>query len=82
MTYYNTPLDGIKQQLLANLEATCRDLLPHGKRQGRYWVCGDLSGRVGNSFKLCLSGEYPGYWKDYATGERGDIIDLIRLKTG
>ena len=30
-------------------EAVCRQYLPHGRRQGRYWVAGDLDGARGRS---------------------------------
>ena len=30
--------------LAARAEEVCRRYLPHGRRQGRYWICGDLDG--------------------------------------
>ena len=30
-------------------EAVCQRYLPHGRRQGRYWVVGDLDGARGCS---------------------------------
>lgn len=37
--------------------------------------------RVG-SFVVALDGDKAGRWNDYATGEHGDLIDLIRLSLG
>jgi len=35
--------------LAERAEAVCRRYLPHGRRQGRYWVAGDLDGARGRS---------------------------------
>ena len=35
-------------------EAVCRQYLPHGRRQGRYWVAGDLDGARGRSLYVRL----------------------------
>ena len=58
-------------------EAVCRHYLPHGRRQGRYWVAGDLDGARGRSLYVRLAGPgSPGKWT--ATGEHGDLLDIIR----
>jgi len=60
-------------------EAVCRQYLPHGRRQGRYWVAGDLDGARGRSLYVRLRPPgTPGKWTDAATGEHGDLLDLIR----
>ena len=60
-------------------EAVCRHYLPHGRRQGRYWVAGDLDGARGRSLYVRLAGPgTPGKWTDAATGEHGDLLDIIR----
>ena len=60
-------------------EAVCRRYLPHGRRQGRYWVAGDLNGARGRSLYVRLGPPgTPGKWTDAATGEHGDLLDLIR----
>jgi twinkle protein len=51
-------------------------LLPHGKRKGREWTAGSTSGDPGDSLKVCLTGTKAGVWKDFATGEGGDLLDL------
>ena len=60
-------------------EAVCRHYLPHGRRQGRYWVAGDLDGARGRSLYVRLAGPgTPGKFTDAATGEHGDLLDIIR----
>ena len=60
-------------------EAVCRQYLPHGRRQGRYWVAGDLDGARGRSLYVRLGPPgTPGKWTDAATGEHGDLLDIIR----
>ena len=60
-------------------EAVCRQYLPHGRRQGRYWVAGDLDGARGRSLYVRLGPPgAPGKWTDAATGEHGDLLDIIR----
>ena len=69
--------------LAARAEAVCRRYLPHGRRQGRYWVAGDLDGARGRSLYVRLSGPgTPGKFTDAATGEHGDLLDIIRRRTG
>ncbi len=68
--------------LAARAEAVCRHYLPHGRRQGRYWICGDLDGARGRSLFVRLSGPgKPGGWTDAATGEHGDLLDIIRHRS-
>ena len=64
-------------------EAVCRRYLPHGRRQGRYWVAGDLRGARGRSLFVRLRPPGPpGKWTDAATGEHGDLLDLICHRIG
>ena len=64
-------------------EAVCRHYLPHGRRQGRYWVAGNLDGASGRSLFVRLAGPgAPGKWTDAATGEHGDLLDLIKNRAG
>ena len=68
--------------LAARAEAVCRRYLPHGRRQGRYWVAGDLDGARGRSLYVRLRGPGPtGRWADAATGEYGDLLDLVRHRS-
>ena len=69
--------------LAQRAEAVCRKYLPHGKKQGRYWCAGDARGASGRSLFVRLSPPgTPGKWTDAATGEHGDLLDLVRLATG
>ena len=64
-------------------EAVCRRYLPHGRRQGRYWIAGDLGGARGRSLFVRLRPPGPpGKWTDAATGEHGDLLDLIGHRIG
>lgn len=63
------------QQRAAELVAT---LLPTAVVKGGIaTVSSSRPGRDGGSFVVWIRGTSPGAWKDYATGDRGDIIDLI-----
>jgi DNA primase len=58
----------------SHFEALCRGWLPDGKRQGGWWVCRTpwRDDRT-PSFGVSLT---TGYWRDFATGEKGDMFDL------
>ena len=82
MLHEPSPAAGIAAALGARAEAVCRRYLPHGRKQGRYWVAGDLDGARGRSFFVRLSGPgIPGKWTDAAEGTHGDLLDLIRRRT-
>ena len=68
--------------LAERAEAVCRHYLPHGRRQGRYWVAGDLDGARGRSLYVRLSGPGTrGKFADAATGEHGDLLDIVRHRS-
>ena len=72
----------IAAALARRAEAVCRAYLPHGRRQGRYWVAGDLDGARGRSLFVRLEGPgTPGKFTDAATGEHGDLLDIIRRRS-
>ena len=82
MRHGPSPAAAIAAALAARAEEVCRRYLPHGRRQGRYWVAGDIDGARGRSLFVRLSGAgKPGKWTDAATGEHGDLLDLIRHRT-
>jgi twinkle protein len=66
----------IASRLAAVPEQIASTLLPNGKRDGGYWVAGDTSGSEGKSLRVYLTGPKVGRWADYATEERGDLLDL------
>ena len=65
--------------LAERAEEVCRRYLPYGRRRGRYWVAGDLDGGRGRSLFVRLAPPGPpGKFTDAATGEHGDLLDIIR----
>ena len=61
----------------------CHRYLPHGHREGRYWFVGDLHGAQGRSLWVRLDPPgRPGRWTDSDTGQRGDLLDLVRRCLG
>ncbi|MGH7022134.1 MAG: DUF7146 domain-containing protein [Caulobacteraceae bacterium] len=72
----------LARALAGEAEAVCRRYLSNGRREGRYWRVGDVRNTPGRSLFVCLkAGEggaaAAGKWTDAATGEHGDLIDLI-----
>ena len=83
MQHQPSPAAGIAAALAERAEEVCRRYLPNGRRLGRYWICGDLDGARGRSLFVRLSGSgKPGGWTDAATGQHGDLLDLIRYRSG
>lgn len=72
----------ISGRLARQAEAVAQRLLPGGRRDGREWVAGDVHGGEGKSLKVCLTGDKAGVWKDFATGESGDLLDLWAASGG
>ena len=67
----------------ARAEEVCRRYLPQGRKQGRYWTAGDIRGARGRSLFVRLAPPgVPGKWTDSASGEHGDLLDLVRIATG
>jgi hypothetical protein len=58
------------------------DLLPGGRREGAEWRCGSTKGEAGGSLAVRLTGERRGLWQDWATGQGGDALDLVRAALG
>ena len=77
----------ITERLAQRSEAVCRTYLPKGRREGRYWLVGDVHGAPGRSLFIRLTGPVSGKhragkWTDAATGEHGDLLDLIQTSCG
>lgn len=69
-------------RLAREAEAVCRHYLSNGRREGRYWLVGDVENTPGRSLFVRLTGPKSGKgaagkWTDAATGEHGDLLDLI-----
>lgn len=72
----------LSERLAQSAQAVCRHYLPAGRREGRYWMVGDVTGTPGRSLYVRLFETERGAignWVDAATGEHGDLVDLIRL---
>lgn len=72
----------LSERLAQNAIGVCRHYLPAGRREGRYWMVGDVAGSPGRSLYVRLFETERGAignWVDAATGDHGDLIDLIRL---
>lgn len=63
--------------LAQRMPALAPELLPGGRRDGPEWRCGSLAGERGQSLAVRLHGERAGVWSDFASGERGDALDLV-----
>ncbi len=82
-----SPAADVARRLARDTEAVCRRYLSKGRRQGRYWVVGDAMNSPGRSLYVRLHGPESGAgaagkWTDAATGEHGDLLDLIGLNLG
>jgi hypothetical protein len=75
----------LAHRLAREAEAVCRHYLSNGRREGRYWLVGDARNTPGRSMFVRLK-ESPkgpaGKWTDAATGEHGDLLDIIRESCG
>lgn len=90
-----TPGDGamssvahdLAEKLALKAEAVCRHYLSNGRKDGAYWRVGDIANTPGGSLFVKLKGPATGKgaagnWTDAATGEYGDLLDLIRQARG
>lgn len=67
--------------LAGDAESFCRRYFPEGRRVGNYWQMADISGAKGRSLTIRLrsfGGKRAGKWVDNATGEHGDLLDLLK----
>lgn len=72
----------LARRLAARALDVCRHYLPNGRKVGDYWIVGDARGARGKSLFVRLAGPHSGKgaagkWMDAATGEHGDLLDLI-----
>lgn len=78
------PIRQIAERLAENAEAVCRHYLDNGRKSGRHWIVGDAMNTKGRSMFVRLTGPTygpgaAGKWTDAATGEHGDLLDVIAL---
>ncbi len=77
----------LARRLARQAESVCRCYLSNGRREGRYWLVGDARNTPGRSMFVRLKGPESGKgaagkWTDAATGEHGDLLDVIRESCG
>ena len=77
----------LARRLARDAEAVCRHYLSNGRREGRYWIVGDVANTPGRSLFVRLTGPErgkgaAGKWTDAATGQHGDLLDLIARDHG
>jgi hypothetical protein len=82
-----SPAAELARRLARNAEAVCHHYLSNGRREGRYWLVGDVANTKGRSLFVRLSGPdhgkgAAGHWTDSATGQHGDLLDLIAFNRG
>jgi hypothetical protein len=79
------PATQLAHRLGQQAEAVCRHYLSKGYREGRYWLVGDVQGQPGRSLYVRLVDMEKGpagKWTDAATGQHGDLLDIIALNQG
>jgi len=81
------PARTLSCRLVENVEAVCRHYLSNGRRCGNYWIVGDVNNNTGRSLYVRLKGPLSGKgargkWRDGATDQHGDLLDLIREREG
>jgi hypothetical protein len=75
----------LAHRLAREAEAVCRHYLCNGRRVGSYWQVGDVRNTAGRSMFVRLKdagGRAAGKWTDAATGEHGDLLDVIGQSCG
>ena len=75
----------LARRLAERAEAVCCRYLFNGRREGHYWLVGDVRNTPGRSLFVRLMDSpkgLAGKWTDAATGEHGDLLDVIREALG
>lgn len=82
----SSPASDVARRLGENAEAVCRRYLSNGRREGHYWMVGDVRNTPGRSLYVRLSssgdGGAAGKWTDAASGDHGDLLDIIAGSCG
>lgn len=66
----------LSQRLSDSAPSVAQHLLPKGKKSAGEWKAGSVAGEEGQSLSVRLTGAKRGLWKDFATDEGGDLLDL------
>jgi len=60
----------------------CAELYPDGKVESGMFKIGSISGETGRSMSVYLHGDQAGKFMDFATGQGGDLLDIIQHING
>ena len=74
--------ESLRTDLVGRLESVLATLFPAGKKRKGKFLIGDVLGSPGDSLEVVLDGDKAGLWTDRATGDGGDIFDLIAAHLG
>jgi putative DNA primase/helicase len=74
--------DAVRAALLARLESVLFAMFPAGKKRRGKFLIGDVLGSPGDSLEVVLDGAKAGLWTDRATGDGGDLFDLLAAYLG
>lgn len=79
-----SPATIIAERLAENAEGVCRRYLSNGRREGRYWLVGDVHNTPGRSLYVRLAASpdgrgQAGKWTDAQSGNHGDLLDIIAI---
>lgn len=82
-----SPASQIAERLADNAESVCRHYLSKGRKEGRYWLVGDVRNTPGRSLYVRLSASPDGQgaagkWTDAQNGDHGDLLDIIAIARG
>lgn len=77
-------LDVIKFELQKRLDSLVMQLFPQasldtGKRN---WCLGSIHGEAGQSLRIARNERKLGWWKDFSSGEGGDVLSLVQAALG
>lgn len=79
-------IPAVKEQLQARIHDLVRVLAPDGKLEHGYWIALNptrADKTRGSFFVVCSRpGKTPGAWNDMATGDKGDVLDLVAYCRG
>lgn len=77
-----TPCQLANEWLCSHLKEVLNHLQLNVKKVGTNYFTGNLSGEKGQSLSIAAEGPKAGLWKDFATGEKGNISTLWRKVRG
>lgn len=82
-----SPASQIAAALADQAEAVCCRYLSNGRKEGRYWLVGDVHNATGRSLYVRLVASpdgrgLAGKWTDAQNGDHGDLLDIIAASCG